>query len=58
MKNKANDHQLKRLLIIEQILFVSTLGDVERTAWRKRRLMLGCRGLKSEVFTTTNQKKG
>ena len=27
-KNKENDHQLKRLLIVEQILFVSTLGNV------------------------------
>ena len=27
-KNKENDHQLKNLLIVEQILFVSTLGNV------------------------------
>ena len=27
-KNKENDHQLKKLLITQQILLVSTLGNV------------------------------
>ena len=27
-KNKWNDHQLKKLLIVQQILFVRTLGKV------------------------------
>ena len=27
-KNKGNDHQLKKLLIAQQILLVSTLGNV------------------------------
>ena len=33
-KNKGNDHQFKMLLIVKQILFVSTLGDVDRIVWR------------------------
>ena len=28
IENKGNDHQLKRLLIVRQILQVSTLGNV------------------------------
>ena len=31
---KGNNHQLKRLLIIEQVLFVGTLRNVKRTVWR------------------------
>ena len=27
-KNKGNDHQLKKLLIVKQILLVRTLGNV------------------------------
>ena len=27
-ENKGNDHQLKKLLIVKQILFVSTIGNV------------------------------
>ena len=29
--NKGNDHQFKKLLIIKQILLVSTIGNVKRT---------------------------
>ena len=33
-KKKGNDHQLKKLLIVIQILLFSTLGNVSRTVWR------------------------
>ena len=45
---KWNDHQLKKLSIVKQILLVSTLGNVE-TVWRIRILMLGYKGL-SVIF--------
>ena len=44
-REKGNDRQLKRLLIVKQILLVSTLGNVKRTVWRIYTLMLGCKGL-------------
>ena len=34
-----------RLLIVELILLVSTLGNVKRTVWRICISMLGCKGL-------------
>ena len=43
--NKGNDHQLKKLLTVKQILLVSTMGDVWRTVWRICIMMLGCKGL-------------
>ena len=33
-ENKGKDHQLKKLLIVTQILLVNTLGYVLRTVWR------------------------
>ena len=39
-ENQGNDYQLKKLLIVEQILLVSTLRSVSRTEWRKWILML------------------
>ena len=44
-KNKRNDHQRKMLLIVRQILLISTSGKVCRTVWRKCILMWGCKGL-------------
>ena len=44
-KNKGNDHQFKMLLIVKQILFVSTLGDVDRIVWRILTPMSGRNGL-------------
>ena len=41
----GNDHQLKKLLIVGQILLVSTLVTVQRAVWRMWILMLGCKGL-------------
>ena len=38
-------HQPKKLLIVKQILPVSTLRNVQRTVWRICILMLGCKGL-------------
>ena len=35
----------KKLLTVKQILFVSTLGNVESIVWRVCILMLGCKGL-------------
>ena len=40
--NRGNDHQLKKLLNVKQILPVSTTGNVWRTVWRICMLMLGC----------------
>ena len=41
----GNDHQLK-VLIVTQILPVSTLRNVERTVWRICIKILGRKGLK------------
>ena len=46
-ENKGNDHQLKKLLIVKQILLVSTLGNVKITVWRINILILGSKELKS-----------
>ena len=35
----------EKLLIVQQILLISTLGDVQRTVWRMYILMFGCEGL-------------
>ena len=35
----------EKLLIVQQILLISTLGDVQRTVWRMYVLMFGCEGL-------------
>ena len=35
----------EKLLIVQQILLISTLGDVQRTVWRMYILMFGCKGL-------------
>ena len=39
---QRNNHQLKKLLTVKQILPVSTSGNVKRTVWRIYILMLGC----------------
>ena len=44
-ENKGNDQQLKKLLVVRQILIVSTLVTVQRTVWRIGIMMLGCKGL-------------
>ena len=44
-ENKGNDHQLKNVLIVKQMLLVSTLGKVWKTVWRLCILMLGYYGL-------------
>ena len=35
----------EKLLIVQQILPLNTLGDVKRTVWRMYILMFGCEGL-------------
>ena len=41
-----DDHQFKKLLIVNQILFVTEIRNVKRTVWRIWMLVLGCKGLK------------
>ena len=43
-ENKRNDHQLRKLLIVWQILLVSALKNVQRTVWRICILILECKG--------------
>ena len=47
LQKEGNDHKLKNLLIVIQILLVSTLGNVWRTVWRICILKLRCKGLKT-----------
>ena len=56
-ENKRNDHQLRKLLIVWQILFVSTLKNVQRTVWRICILILGCKGLNGKLFSWYKLKK-
>ena len=42
----GNDHHLRRLSIVKQILLVSSIRNVQRTVWRICILMLGCKGLR------------
>ena len=44
MRTKGNDHQLKMLSFVKQILLVCTQGNVWRTVWRICILMLRCKG--------------
>ena len=43
--NNGNDHQLKKLLIVKQILLISTTGNIWRTVWRICILIVACKGL-------------
>ena len=43
MRIKENNHQFKNLLIVKQILFVSSMGKVKRTVWRKWPLVWWCK---------------
>ena len=45
------DHQLRKLLIVTQILLVSTLVNVQRAVWRIWILMLGYKGLGENLKT-------
>ena len=45
---------LKKLLIVKQILIVSTLGDVERTVWRICIMMLVRKGLSLLLLYSIN----
>ena len=44
-KNRGNDNLQKNQLIVKQILFASTLGNVLRPVWRIWVLMFACKGL-------------
>ena len=43
-ESRWDDHQLKQLLIVKQILPVNLFGNVWGTVWRICILMLGCKG--------------
>ena len=42
MREKVNDHQFNRLLIVKQILLVITTGNLKRTVWIILIRLLGC----------------
>ena len=47
---EENNHQINKLVIVKQILLVSTLGNVWITVWRICILMLGRKGLKLNAY--------
>ena len=49
-EDQGNDHQLKKLLIVKQILLVSASGNVKRPVWRMCVLMLECKRLEGKIF--------
>ena len=49
-KNNGNDHQLRKFLIVKQILLVSTFRNVLRIVWRIYILMLGYKRLTHLVY--------
>ena len=49
-ENKENYQQLEELLIVTQILLVSTLENVWRRVRRISMLMLGCKGLTQVLY--------
>ena len=40
----GNNHQFKKLLIVQQILLVNTIGNVKRMVWRIC-IMSGCKAV-------------
>ena len=50
-ENREDDHQLKQLLIVKQILLVSTVENVQRTVWRICRHALGFKWLNCKYST-------
>ena len=42
MREKVNDHQFNRLLIVKQILLVVTTGNLKRIVWIILIRLLGC----------------
>ena len=56
MRKKGNYHQMKKFLIVRQILLVSALKNVWRTVWRifiPIFLWIGCHSVTSEISLTT-----
>ena len=51
-KNRRDDHQLKQLLIVKQILLVSLFGNVWRTVWRI--CILGVKGFNPWGWLASN----
>ena len=54
-ENKGNNPQQKMLLIVKEILLVSTFGNVQRTVCRIWILMLGCKGLRRTHVMVTGE---
>ena len=44
IKSTRVKEMITKLLIVEQILLISTLANTLRTIWRIQMLMLGCKG--------------
>ena len=62
-ENRGNDHQLRKLLIFQQILLLSIIGNVLRTIRRKRVLILrgkklANRSLESSPLRKHDNRKG
>ena len=54
--NKENDHRLKKLLIVEKITLVTTLGNLWISVWRIWILTLGIdgsKGFKNQISTVS-----
>ena len=51
--NKENDHRLKKLLIVEKITLVTTLGNLWISVWRIWILTLGSKGFKNQISTVS-----
>ena len=45
----GNDHHLRRLSIVKQVLFVSSIRNVQRTVWRICILMLGFKRVQANI---------
>ena len=45
----GNDHHLRRLSIVKQILLISSIRNVQRTVWRICIMMLGFKRVKANI---------
>ena len=58
-EQKGNFQQVKKVLIVKQILLMSIIGNVWRTAWRIRMLISGFKGLRKllDIFLLMSQEQ-
>ena len=54
-REKGNDHQFVKLVIVNQMLFISTIGNANRV--KNMNTKLGCNGLSARKKKTKNQSK-